>query len=341
MKPLGVGVGLALIVLFFHIADFRWDDVWLKLRQGGWRTLGSVVLFTVLLYAVSAVKWSIIIRDLNPGSGGVPLGSLFRYLSVGYFFGLFIPQAMSDVIVRGVALKRSHRLSLRAGTYTVLIDQITNMAVALLFLLPALLHFSKIVSPAVSAALVVVSAVLLAGAFRLSNRWLFTLFGRGYLFAISLVRRLPFLKGSGPDPGLAEMDFVLSAPAALRVIGWSLLRNLVLATRLYGIVWIMDLRISFFTLLLCSSVMAFVALIALIPGQLGLGEMGWYALLLLSGAPDPDIVVFVVSSRIFSNLAIIAVGMAVWLGSAPAAASAREEGGDPAAVSAPLVREPQ
>ncbi|MBF0179309.1 MAG: flippase-like domain-containing protein [Magnetococcales bacterium] len=307
-KLVSLSIGLGLVVIFFHIADFSWHDVLEHMREGGWQTLLGVIFFTFLMYLLSAIKWSIIIHGLYPEIKNISVRALYGHISISYIAGLIIPQAVSNIFIRSVGLRKHNNVAMQVGIYTVLIDQITNLLSIIIYIIPSIIIFFRIGSRETAIWLASVSTIFLVIIFSRYHRIVFQMVGHGYACLISLFHRIPYRKSAANEIKF-DMNFTLSDQAAFYSIMAALIRHVVIAVRLYLIVWFMNLNIDFFILFCSSSITLLIGILTMIPGQLGVGEMGWYALLGISGSPDSDIVVFVVSMRIFSNVAIILLGL--------------------------------
>jgi len=301
-------IGLSLIALFFHIADFSWKDVFERITGAGWYILFGVTFFTTTLYYMSALKWKYIVGDLN-GGVSIPIGYLFHYSAMGYLIALVVPQAVSDVGIRSLYLKRSHKIPLKLGVYSILLDQFFNVMISSIFILPAVLFLSKVFSIGMTLAFTLLVTGFFFVIFWRYNRIILMGIARMYSWIVELWYRIPLLKLRRlPETHLNNVNFSIDLEIARKLMVFTIIRHFLIVVRLYVIIVVFELNISFFILFLCGSLMLPFGLIAFIPGQLGLGELGWYGALSLAGISDPEIVLFVISMRIFSTLAIILTG---------------------------------
>jgi uncharacterized protein (TIRG00374 family) len=281
----GLLVGSGLIALFFHLADFSWKDVSSRIMDGGWILLVGVSAFTAIFYYITTLKWRYITGDLIGSNKNISFGNLYHHVAMGYLFALVIPQAVSDVGVRSYSLKNSHGVPFKTGAYSVLLDQFLNVMISLVFVLPAIAFLLMKFSFFNTVLMVLVCIALFSIIFCRFNGNILSVCAHVYARLVRLSYRIPFLKIKRSHTLVSAEDFNISPGIARKVLVIGFIRHLFIALRLYFIVLV---------------------LISFIPAQLGLGELGWYGVLSLASISDPEIVLFVISARIFSNLAIIA-----------------------------------
>ncbi len=301
----GLLVGSGLITLFFHLADFSWDDVINRIMDGGWIILLGVSIFTAIFYYITTLKWRYITSDLIGSDKKISFGHLYHHVAMGYLFALVIPQAVSDVGVRSYSLKKTHGIALKTGAYSVLLDQFINVMISFVFVVPAIAFLLLKFSMFHTLLLVLVSVVLFSIFFCIFNRNILSTCAKGYTWLVRLSCRIPFLGVNQSKSLVTATDFHISPGIARKVLVIAFVRHFLIALRLYFIVLVLGIEMNYLALLLCSSLMLLIGLISFIPAQLGLGELGWYGVLSCASIPDPEIVVFVISARIFSNLSII------------------------------------
>ncbi len=301
----GLLVGFGLIALFFHLADFSWKDVSARIVDGGWSILLGVSAFTALFYFVTTVKWRYIAGDLVGNYKNISFGHLYHHVAMGYLFALIIPQAVSDVGVRSYSLKNTNGVPLKIGAYSVLLDQFLNVMISFVFVVPAIALLLMKISLFHTLIMVFVCIALFSILFCHYNRIILSICANAYTWLIRLSSRIPYIKRKRSGTVVTAEDFYISRDIAGKVLVVGLVRHFLIALRLYFIVLVLGIEMNYLVLLLCSSLMLLIGLISFIPAQLGLGELGWYGVLSWAGLPDSEIVVFVISARIFSNLAII------------------------------------
>lgn len=301
----GLLVGTGLIALFFHLADFSWKDITSTIMDGGWVLLVGVSAFTAIFYYITTLKWRYIAGDLIGSNKNISIGHLYHHVAMGYLFALVIPQAVSDVGVRSYSLKSSHDVPLKTGAYSVLLDQFLNVMISLVFVPTAIAFLLMKFSMFHTLLMVLISIVLFSIIFCRFNENILSICANVYTWLVRFSCRIPFLKIKQSHTLVSAEDFSIRPGTARKVLMIGFIRHFFIALRLYFIVLVLGIEMNYLVLLLCSSLMLLIGLISFIPAQLGLGELGWYGVLSLASISDPEIVMFVISARIFSNLAII------------------------------------
>ena len=312
-KIIGVLLGLFLIVLFYYRADFSWEMIINQTLESGLIILIGSTIFTVLLYYLSAYKWQLIIKDLIDNKTTFTFFHLFHYTAIGFIFSYFLPRAVSDVGIKSILLKRNYNIPYKAGVYSVLLDQFFNLILTFAFLLPAIALMANIHNIRFVLLLNLVGLGIFIILFYCFSSIVLSLLAKSYAWLIRQFQKIRFLKHKFPQEfSVLSSEFSINTNTARNVFLLTLIRLLPMVLRLYVIVLILDIDLNFYYLLLCCSVMLLFGLITIIPAQLGIGEWGWYAMLALAGLPDPQIVLFVLSSRIYSNLSILIVFLFSW-----------------------------
>ncbi len=301
----GLLIGSGLIALFFHLADFSWKDVTSRIMDGGWILLLGVSAFTAIFYYITTLKWRYIAGDLIGSNINISFGHLYHHVAMGYLFALVIPQAVSDVGVRSYSLKNTHGVPFKTGAYSVLLDQFLNVMISLVFVLPAIAFLLMKFSLFHTLLMVLVCMASFSIIFCRFNGHILSACAYTYSWLVRLSYRIPLLKIKRSHTLVSAEDFNIRPEIARKVLVIGFIRHFLIALRLYFIVLVLGIEMNYLVLLLCSSLMLLIGLISFIPAQLGLGELGWYGVLSWASISDPEIVLFVISARIFSNLAII------------------------------------
>lgn len=313
-KITGLLLGLSFFALFFHLIDFSWKDSINLILKNGLLILSCLLVFTALLYYISALKLKYIIIDTTSVHNSLTIGRLFYYTSLGYYLSLLVPQAVVDIGVKGFFLKTSHNVSFKHGAFSVLLDQFFNAIIGILFLVPAILLLTGIFDLKEILIISLFEIGIFVIIFWYYNQVILSLFSKMYFRVLKLLQKLPFYKNKGDKvTRIYAEDFAIRSHTARKLMLWTFVRHLTVVFRLFIIAFILDLQIDFFTLFSCSTLMLYVGIISFIPGQIGIGELGWYGLLSLRGISEPQIFTFIISMRIFSNLAILIIGFLSWI----------------------------
>ena len=130
-----LGWSLGLAALAFILSRVDLGDVASLLRDLRPLPLAALCLLVLLVYAVKALRWTIILRGVKP----IGFGPVFGYLVAGYFMNSFLPARMGDLL-RLTPLARRHGIDLGAGVASTVVEKLFDIvSLLLLFLLAALL----------------------------------------------------------------------------------------------------------------------------------------------------------------------------------------------------------
>jgi uncharacterized protein (TIRG00374 family) len=130
----GAIAALLLLAVFFR--GVSWAALGQALAGARWLPLAGLVLVTVVIYGVRAVRWGGLLRPL----GRVRLSDLVSATFVGFATGLLVPRA--GEIARPWLVSRRYPIGLSAGFATIILERLVDLVTVLvlfalyLFVLP-------------------------------------------------------------------------------------------------------------------------------------------------------------------------------------------------------------
>jgi uncharacterized protein (TIRG00374 family) len=131
-----VGALLAVLLLAVVFRGTDWAALGQALRQARPVPLLGLILMTVVIYALRAWRWGLLLAPL----GRVRFKDLFSATFVGFASGLLIPRAQE--IMRPWLVSRRYPIPLSAGFATVILERLVDLITVLvlfgfyLFVLP-------------------------------------------------------------------------------------------------------------------------------------------------------------------------------------------------------------
>lgn len=132
-----VGALLAVLLLAVVFRGTDWEALGLALRRARPAPLLGLILVTVVIYALRAWRWGLLLAPL----GRVRFADLFSATVVGFASGLLIPRAQE--IMRPWLVSRHYPIPLSAGFATIILERLVDLLTVLvlfglyLFVLPA------------------------------------------------------------------------------------------------------------------------------------------------------------------------------------------------------------
>ena len=279
-----------------------------------WTAVLLVFLTTGGFILVHNFRWTTIVKEMvSPSSGSkIHFFQFFRWLLNSYALGTLVPSEISLVGVRTVYMDRTRILPLSSGLFSVLLDRFFDLIILLALIPPSLLFILKVVNEW--------QALLFMGLI-LAAIFLFIFWKKGegldvllriYRSGMEWVIQLPFLrKWIGEKwkrgQGLEQNSFQKESIHPL--IGWSLLKYLLLALRFYFTGQAFGIQFSFLQGFFFIPFIQLVSILNLTPGGLGLVEMGSYGALLAMGVPESQIMVFVIGQRFLASFFTIGLAL--------------------------------
>jgi len=255
----------------------------------------------------SAGRWALITNRLA-GYHALSHFESFTYFVSGFLVGSVASQSVGTVAVRSAALNQIKKVPLGQSIASVAIDKLMDVLFIALFGLPAVIYFARWITLSqalllAAAIFVIFVAVCMALNQRLLSPILYLIQG-----TMGLAQRVPFLqkrltKLMANTDDLGNYLQPLMTPQTLLFIAlFSLLKQIMLAARLFFIAETVDLAISPGILFFGVPVAQFSLFLAFTPGALGVLEAGWYGIL-SAAAIDPDTTItFVIAQRAYNFL---------------------------------------
>ncbi len=283
-----------------------------RLPDLNWTAVLIVFLTTGGSILVHNFRWTRIVKEMvSPSSSSkIHFFQFFRWLLNSYALGTLVPSEISLVGVRTVYMDRTQILPVSAGLFSVLLDRFFDLIVLLALIPPSLLFVLKVANEwqALSLMGLVLAAIFL---------YIFWKKGEGldvliriYRSGMEWVIQLPFLRkwiGEKWKRNLEQSSF--QEESIHQLVGWSLLKYLLLALRFYFTGQTFGIQFSFLQGFFFIPFIQLVSMLNLTPGGLGLVEMGSYGALLAMGVPESQIMIFVIGQRFLASFFTIGLAL--------------------------------
>ena len=125
---LGLGLGLAALLLWFAARGVDGPAFWAALGRARGLELALVVVLTALMYVIRAMRWRLLLPPLKDAS----ILDLFGITNIGFMSGLFIPRA--GEILRPYLAARRYKVTVSAGFASIVLERLIDL-ITVLFLL--------------------------------------------------------------------------------------------------------------------------------------------------------------------------------------------------------------
>lgn len=302
-RLLGWTINLIGILAFGLILYLGGVEAWAQVLGGELRYVLAALGVTALWNLLAAFRWAAIARQMV-GDRSIPYRHYVTYHMIGMFSGQVVPITVGMLGGRPVALSLSQGVSLRRSALSVFLDKVFDLALALLLVVPVVLHLVDLISLPLAlglmAAMAALGALLVAWKYeatvrlagRLGSRLAQPL-GRLPLVGQRLVQRLPQHLDR-----LAEETF-LPNRQALRAYLVTLVMYGLLSARLFFIAQALRLEIPWYLLAMGICVTQLTLVFSVTPGSLGFLEGGWAAVLGLGGLGLEAFTTFVIGRRAY------------------------------------------
>ncbi len=300
-------------------------------RWGIWLlNILSLLLFGLILWWGGAEAWqqllqadktAVFVAFVLHGAAGMVSGWRLRQVTVGiapqshaswrqfYYvnmtaraLGLVLPRGLSTLGGKSVGI-RALGIPLQRSLWAVMVDNLFDVGLLLLVALPALLFLQGRIGAGVYG----LGALLVVGVGTAVVWW--GAHPERLAFALHGIQRWPWL---AQRLKLGEETAVILFPSPVRSVqSWwlTLLLSLLLALTAYFIGQAISMTAGLAIFLAVFPIAQLSLIIAIAPGGLGIFDLGWIGLLLLTGVPDAEVRAFVIAQRAFVFLFVL-----VWAG---------------------------
>jgi uncharacterized membrane protein YbhN (UPF0104 family) len=216
--------------------------------------------------------------------------------------GLVVPRSLGTLGGKSVAL-RALGVSLKRAVWLVMIDNLFDLMLLGVLVIPGLVFQRGLIAPAGFVGLVLGLTLALAGVL-----WWATEVGR-WLPLAKWLGRIPWLGAAlRVDPeGVA--DVLPPRSTALQALGLTALLSAALAVSFYYIALAVGVTSPWLSFAAGFPITQLSLVISVTPGGLGLFDAGWYGVLLLGGVSRGEALTFVVAQRTYLSVFVL-----VWAG---------------------------
>jgi len=265
-------ISVSLGLLAFVLKQVGWEQTWQSLQGAQLSYLATALGLALVGIVVRAYRWKVLLDALGIK---ISLSRLTVLYFIGTFFNNFLPTGVGGDVVRMYELaKQSERPAEAVGT--VLVDRATGLLVLFLMALVALLFSYRLVTPQVSAAIVLLSFVGWGGAaFLLKRDWLERC---GLLRIAAKMKQLEEVYESVCACGPKAIAGALAASLAL---------NVLLIAMNYLIALSLEVRVSLWYFLLFVPIISFLLVLPVSLSGLGVREGGYVYLFSQAGVSAP------------------------------------------------------
>ncbi|MFH1654822.1 MAG: lysylphosphatidylglycerol synthase transmembrane domain-containing protein [Pseudomonadota bacterium] len=305
-------LGFFLIVLMIRLAGISPKMVINNLRNIKYYYLIAIVITNFFILSISGLKWKMILNNLVDISK-IPKGYFLYNCAIAMILNTIIPQS-GNYGLKTISMKLLHKIPADKGVLAIFIEQLFDLLILILLVIPSLLFFVDILSLEASVTFIVVSILSLFGLIVYKNGMIFGLIIRVYRFLLKIVSKVFFFKRRFQNNSImSEKLNPFSRSIAIRLFFYSCLKQLCITLRVYIIILALQINIPFYYILLGSAVVQVIIIATFIPGALGSLDVSWFGVLVLMGVNAPEAGIFVVVSRILGEASLIFVAFISYL----------------------------
>jgi xanthosine utilization system XapX-like protein len=299
-------VGLGLLGLLPFGRAFDIEALLHVLSSASVLLVVMILLSMFVSYAIVSWRWRLTTEAFAPGTHH-SMSYLF-YTALILLLAQVLPTTVCTFTVRNIAMRFHENIPLTRGTLSTLYDQIYEIIVPFVFVIPSLLVIMGVITPAYGVALSVaagIAAVMIAARF-----------GRGLtLFIVRLAGSVPMLRRMVAGVDLKDPSMlrhgIFRQSYITKMFGLAMLRyvNITLGACLAS--WSCNLDVGSLSIVLAMPLVYLTFLLGITPAAVGFVEWGWVGGLMLLGIPASDAAAYAVIYRMFLVASVVVVSLAI------------------------------
>jgi uncharacterized protein (TIRG00374 family) len=303
---ISLAFGITILILIFQHLGINLNIAMDTLLNIGY--LYSLIIlgvYIVLVFLV-ALKWKAIIISLVPNI--VPRRWYFmHYSSLSFLVNNFIPQ--SGFGVRVLSLKMLYDVPTAIGIMSQFIDQLFELVVVAIFIVPGIFYILKLTSMMESALILLALIAILFMIIKLINPshikriTNFTLLASTYLMRQSWADKFRKLFDGLKNKKL-NTGWILSI---------NLIKMLVVISITMFLMWSVGIDISPLEIILIAPVVYIIGLFSITPGGIGTVDVGWLGILTLLGYDKISIGKFLVVQVAVGSISLAIITIATYI----------------------------
>ncbi|MBU1863839.1 MAG: flippase-like domain-containing protein [Candidatus Omnitrophica bacterium] len=308
-------IGLVLAIGIIVGTGVSFNDIVHSITQTHISYLIIIVIVTFFVIFCTSIKWQLVLTDLM-GTNHINKMYILYLAAIGIISNNIIPH-IGNYGLKAASMKTHYNVSVVTSTFSVLIEQLFDLFVLMLFIVPSLLFFLHVISLQGALFFVVVSALSVWFLFMFNHTFVMKLIMKGYTILYALVKKIPFLKKKMVADVSAVNDALkLSRTTVTKLFLYSYIRYIFMIIRNYLVILSLHMDVSFGALLLAAPLVQAIILVGFIPGALGTLEAGWFSVLALLGVDRMHIGLFLVSVRVLLDVSLVVVAFIIYFAGA-------------------------
>ena len=302
-----LGLGLGLMGLLPIGGDFGFEAFVIVLSKADSLLVMLIFLCTLVNFLIVASRWRLTAKAFAPPDTPHTMSYLF-YTALMHLFAQVLPTTVCTFTVRNITMRFHENIPIARGTLSILYDQVYEIMVPFLFILPSMLVITGAVTPSdgllISMAIGIV-AMLIVKRLGASLTALFVHF----ICSVPLLRRL----FAGIDKGDLSMleNGTFQQRLVTKMFGLALLRYLNTALRACLVAWACGLGVKGSAIFFAMPLVQLTFLVGITPAAMGFVEWGSVGALMLLSIPASDAANYAVIHRVFLIASVVAVSLMI------------------------------
>jgi uncharacterized membrane protein YbhN (UPF0104 family) len=266
-----------------------------------------ILLCTFVNFAIVSFRWKLTAEAFAPPGTHHTMSYLF-YTALMHLLSQVLPTAVCTFAIRNIAMRFHDNIPFTRGTLSILYDQIYEIMVPLVFVIPSALVIIGLVTPLYGVGMSFLIGLLAVKIVAKFGRGL-TIFIVRLAGSVPMIRRLvvglDFKEQSIEENGTFQQTF------ATKMFSLAMLRYVNTTLRACLVLWACNLDIESLSIVLAMPLVQLTFILSVTPAAIGFAEWGWVGGLILLQISGSDAASYAIIHRLFLVASVIVVSLAI------------------------------
>ena len=297
-------LGLGLVGLLPIGGAFEAEALLVVLTSKGGMLVGLVLLSTLVNFTIVSSRWRLTAEAFAPDTHHRT--SYFFYTALMHMLSQVLPTTLCTFTIRNIAMRFHENIPVTRGTLSILYDQIYEMMMPFVFVIPSLLVIMGVITPwygvAISVGVGITAVIIVA-------RW-----GQGFtILSVRLIGSVPMLRRIEAGIDIKDSSVLESGVFCkgfvTKMFSLAMLRYVNTALRACLVAWACNLNVESSSIVLAMPLVQLTFLIGFTPAAVGFVEWGWVGGLMLLWIPSSNAAAYAVIHRVFLFASVVVVSL--------------------------------
>ena len=304
--------GITLIFLIISASEESFITLLKKIIAVKYPYVLTILAISYIQYLLVAKRWGLLMNCYTDTTS-LPRGFIFYNTIIGLLVGSFLP-VLGYIGIKSASCKFEHNISASKTAYAVSIEHVIGFSVVLPMILPALLYISGLVN--LTYGIIINIFIIMALLIGFSQYYKITLSILAFVFTniVKIINKIPFFKKKIDEDLFATSSFhSINKKTSITLVCLSLAMYFIVLFKCNIYFKAFNIDVSMLEFSLLYSIGYIMSSLGVTPGNLGMAELGWFSVLLATGAGRDNAALYAVGQRVINTGIVIFLAIASYV----------------------------